>query len=190
MNLVTAAAAASFSIVSPAYAPLEMHPAVPMQLVPDRMVVAGRTDLSDNKPEAIQGPSPIMASWVGRVQGRIDNSTLPQGRDADNDGRWLKPKIAAAANAFFRVASDVLPGEPFIYSSLDGDLVAEFRGMHGTMTGILSEAFIVLYTVVDGTPVANEISLIDQKAADLRPVLQHLTHWLRTGQNGAMDTKR
>ena len=84
----------------------------------------------------------------------------------------------------------MLPGEPFIYSARGGDLVAEFQGAHGTLTGILSETFVVLFAVVDGVSVTNKISLSGGISAECRPILERLTNQIRTGQNGAMDTKR
>jgi hypothetical protein len=141
--------------------------------------------LSDTKQEKdIREVRPISAAWFNVVQRRIQKSTAPRGRKADNDRRWLSQDIADAASAFFKTTSDVLPSEPYIYSSLKGDLVAEFSGAHGTMTNIVSEASVIVFAVVDGTPVERRLSLGRSETDALRQELQRLTKMLRTGQHG------
>jgi len=140
--------------------------------------------LSDTKQEKdILEVRPISATWFNAVQRRIQTSTAPLGRKITNDQRWLSQDIADAASAFFKTTSDVLPSEPHIYSSLKGDLVAEFSGTHGTMTNIVSETFVIVFAVVDGTPVEKRLPLGRSETDALRQELQRLTKMLRTGQH-------
>jgi hypothetical protein len=141
--------------------------------------------LSDTKQENdIREVRPISATWFNAVQRRIQKSTAPQGRKVGNDRRWLSQDIADAASAFFKTTSDVLPSEPYIYSSLKGDLVAEFSGAHGTMTNIVSETSVIVFVVVDGAPVERRLPLGRNETDALRQELQRLTKMLRTGQHG------
>jgi hypothetical protein len=139
--------------------------------------------LSDTKPEKdIREVRPISAAWLNAVQRRIKMSTAPVGRNIGNDRRWLSQDIADAAIAFFKTTSDVLPSEPYIYSSLKGDLVAEFSSTHGTMTNIISETSVIVFAVVDEVPVERPLSLSATDA--LRQELQDITNMLQTGQHG------
>jgi hypothetical protein len=141
--------------------------------------------LSDTKLEKdIREVRPISATWFNAVQRRIQKSTAPLGRKIDNDRRWLSQDIADAASTFFKTTSDVLPSEPHIYSSLKGDLVAEFSGAHGTMTNIVSETSVIVFAVVDGVPVEKRLALGRSETDALRQELQRLTKMLRTGQHG------
>src|SRR5689334_6162092 len=108
--------------------------------------------LSENRPESlIYSPRPSLPAWLHTVQQRIRNSILPQAQK-ENDGRWLSGDIAKAGSDFFQKTADLLTGEPFIYSSCEGDLVAEFSAEHGTMTSIVSSNFVLLFAVVDNVP--------------------------------------
>ncbi len=96
--------------------------------------------------------------------------------------------IATSASAFFEMTSDVLPSEPYIYSSQNGDLVAEFDASHGTMTGIIAKNLVVLFAVVDGVPIERRVVLGSDSPRPLRRELQYLTEMLRTGQHAAVET--
>ena len=122
---VTAATAASFGLRDLGYSPFSVH-YVPPELE------APQPQLSDTKPEnLIQAPSRISSQWLGAVLERVQNSIVPKDRESENDGRWLTEEVAASASAFFEMTSDMLPSEPYIYSSQNGDLVAEFDAHHG-----------------------------------------------------------
>ena len=111
--------------------------------------------LSDTKLEAaIREVHPISATWFNAVQRRIQKSVAPLGQTIDDDGRWLSQDIADAASRFFKATSDVLPSEPFIYSSRKGDLVAEYLVAHGTMTNIVTQTSVIVFAVVDARLVA------------------------------------
>ena len=56
----------------------------------------------------------------------------------------------------FEAASDVLPGEPYIYSSVDGDLVAEFKDSYGRLTTIIGPTFTIGFAVV-GREILKEV---------------------------------
>jgi hypothetical protein len=141
--------------------------------------------LSDSKPENdIHEVSAIPAMWLSAVQRRIRESTAPMGQNIGYDGRWLNQNIADAAKAFFERTSDVLPGEPHIYSSLKGHLVAEFSGAHGTMTNVVSETSVIVFAVVDKAPVEKRFSLSRNETDALRQELQRITKMLHTGQHG------
>jgi hypothetical protein len=140
--------------------------------------------LSINIPNEIRGPSFGPASWLASVERRIRNSIVPHGREVENDGRWLSYDIANAATSFFQTASDVLPSEPYIYSSLGGDLVAEFKAEHGTMTSVISDKFLVSMVVVDGEPIETRIEFGVVSPATIRRELTSIMTMLRTGKHG------
>jgi hypothetical protein len=93
-------------------------------------------------PETLQSGTVLPAIWLATVQDRIRRSIIPHGQE--NDGRYLDKEIVSAAVTFFEQTSDLLPSEPHIYSSNRGDLVADFRAVDGSMTGIISKDFAVL----------------------------------------------
>jgi hypothetical protein len=155
----------------------------------DLILETSRPQLSDTKLESyIQAPSRIASQWLSTVQERLQQSIVPKNCQSENDGRWLTEDMAASASAFFEMTSDVLPSEPSIYSSQDGDLVAEFDSNHGTMTGIIAKNFVVLFAVVDGVPVERRLVLGSDSPKPLRRELQLLAEMLRTGRHGAVET--
>lgn len=151
-----------------------------------RWVTRSKPQLSDNKPEAyLYAPSPVQPKWLETTQRSIRESLLLSAREGTDGGRWLSQQVVNAANDFFQGTSDILPGEPFIYSSQKGDLVAEFQAEHGTMTSIVSSAFVLLFAVIDGVPIERRV--LDHR--DLREEVRRLTELLRTGQHGALETR-
>jgi hypothetical protein len=125
---------------------------------------------------------------LSTIEQRIFGSIVPNGRHLENDGRWLQEDIADAGVEFFQWASHLLPGEPFIYSSRKGDLVAEFEARHGRMTTIISQTFVMVFAVVDGIPTEKRVPLSAKGLGALRPELKRLTEMLRTGRYAALDT--
>ena len=142
--------------------------------------------LSDTRDSLILGPTPLEPGWLEKIQRYIDKSIICDNCEAENDGRWLNQEVANAARDFFQKTAELLPGEPFIYSSKRGDLVAEFKDKHGTMTSIVSSTFVLLFAVIDGVPVERRIV----ESGDWRVDVQLLTGLLRTGQNGAVEPSR
>ena len=84
--------------------------------------------------------------WLKRVTKRIVFSTASDSTQLETQpGRWLSKDVADAGVSFFANASALLPSEPYIYASLDGHLVAEFRGGKGSLTVIISPEATVLF---------------------------------------------
>ena len=133
----------------------------------------------------VTGPIPIAAAWLPDVSRRIKDSVVPEGRQFENEGQWLSSGIAISATAFFQLTSDVLPGEPHIYSSLGGDLVAEFSGTHGVMSAVISPTRLVALVVVDDRPIEKNIDWSSIRADALRKELREITLMLRDGEYGS-----
>lgn len=133
----------------------------------------------------VLGPAASPAAWLQIVERRIQNSLQPVGRDHENEGQWLTAETASAATAFFQLASDVLPGEPHIYSSRGGDLVAEFKAAHGEMSAIISTKAFTALAVVDGTPEQTRIEWNEVSRRSVRATLKALTEKLRDGEHGS-----
>lgn len=117
------------------------------------------------------------------------SSIVPKDEELENDGRWLRYGVAEAASGFFRLTSDLLPSEPYIYGSRIGDLVAEFEDTHGTMTSIITPTSVILFAVVDGVPIEKRLVLGSDSPTTLRRGLQELTERLHTGQHEVDTTK-
>lgn len=135
---------------------------------------------------SIRYPIEPAANWLSRVQRRINYSLQPSGREQENHGQWLTPETAAAANAFFQLVSDVLPGEPHIYSSSSGDeLIAEFKAPHGVMNAVISpKVFVALAVLEDGEPVPSRLEWTAAEPSAVRGALRKITQQLRDGEHG------
>lgn len=189
----TAANAASITI--PSFRPTLTHKRTDPRVM-DRLVQKWRLwlesqdpELSDNRPEShIYDPNRTQPEWFAPIQRTIQDSVMPGALHTTNDGRWLSQEVADAATDFFENTADLLPGddEPFIHGSQIGDLVAEFKAEHGTMTIIVSPTVVLLFAVIDGVPVQSTIST----DGDVREEVRKLVQWLRTGQHGAVETTK
>lgn len=126
------------------------------------------------------------ASWFRVVERRIADSSIPD-PNSPNRRLGLSQSTAIAALNFFKSTSDLLPGEPYMYGSPLGDLVAEFATEGGTLTSVIGSSFTLLFAVVDGRPVEKKISQEDSEIK-LRSDLTELAQLLRTGRHGALDT--
>jgi hypothetical protein len=151
---------------------------------PVRTLFVGIPGLSDFGAQ-VAGPIPVAAPWLPDVFRRIRDSVVPDGRQFDNEGQWLTSEIAIAATAFFQLTSDVLPGEPHIYSSLRGDLVAEFGGPHGVMNAVISPTRFIALVVVGDKATEKRIDWNSIKADTLRKELQEITLMLCDGEYGS-----
>src|SRR5207253_6843160 len=78
--------------------------------------------------------------WPRDWSSGVCSSDLTLDPEAVHDGRWVTQAVANAATDFFKSTADLMPGKPFIYSSREGDLVAEFETKRGTMTSIISRS--------------------------------------------------
>jgi len=126
------------------------------------------------------GPSSIAANWLANVERRLRDSIAPPGNTAPQLVQWLSADVANSAIQFFRMASDFLPGEPYIYSSNGSDLIAEFTAKHGTLTSVVSATGLSILATVDG--VLQKERVIDLRTAsaktfqsELKPITLQLT---------------
>jgi hypothetical protein len=148
--------------------------------------------LSDIHLGALTGPTPIPAEWLPIVERRIRDSLVPYGIEHVNDGYWLNLEVGRRALRFFEATSDVLPpSEPYIYSSANADLVAEFKDSHGSLTTIIGPTFTIAFAVIGREIVKEELQprRIDDMAPE-REMLQRLIRKMRTSQNGAVEPKK
>jgi hypothetical protein len=104
------------------------------------------------------------------------------------NGRWLPQATAIAALKFFEAASDLLPGEPYIYGSPLGDLIAEFEGEKGTLTSVIGPNITLLFAIIGGIPIKRTVSP-EGGERELRSELRELAESLRTGKHGALETE-
>lgn len=141
--------------------------------------------LSMNRPERHLRVPPL-SRWLDRVEGRIQSSVALEEHHREEPGRWLSEDVAQAGLQFFRKTADLLPGEPFIYASRRGDLVAEFTGTHGTLTSIISPRFVILFASIDENPYEKKFdSRADVSGDALRGELKNIGLMLRTGWHGS-----
>ena len=145
-----------------------------------------RLNFSRAVPETLQSATLLPAAWLTTVQDRIRRSIIPHGRE--NDGRYLDKEIVSTAVTFFEQTSDLLPSEPHIYSSNRGDLVAEFRGLDGSMTGIISKNFAMLFAVAKGDAIQETMTLGKSRRAT-RNDLQLFTEKVRARLHGSVETR-
>jgi hypothetical protein len=131
--------------------------------------------------DAISTPSLFPPKWLAAVDRRIRASVNPRDHAFEAGGKWLSPEVATAAAAFFRDAADLLPDEPYIYPSLQGDLIGEFECPNGTLTIIVSTKYVILFANVSGLPVEHRVENWMSVKPELRRIVHELTEKLRTG---------
>ncbi len=145
-----------------------------------------RTLPSDHPRSMVEVPAPIAAPWVAAVERRIRASVSPQNIAYINDGSTITNNVAARALQFFQMTWDVLPGEPYIYVSLQGDLVADFRTEFGTMTTIVAPSRVVTFASHNGELLDLQIVVDFKSPMNSRRSLQHLTKTLKQSGNGTL----
>lgn len=133
-------------------------------------------------------PRPPGASWFPLVKRRISESSTTDPNLA-RSGSWLPQATAIAALRFFEAASDLLPGEPYIYGSPLGDLVAEFDGEKGTLTSVTGPNLTLLFAIIGGIPIKRTVTA-EGGERELRSELKELAESLRTGKHGALETEQ
>ena len=109
-------------------------------------------------------------SWLPKVERRIQASTLPNEYvvtlgegDVEKGTEWLSEDVAHASLSFFERCADVLPGEPHLYASKGGALVAEFEAKNGSLTTVISPESVILFAVTAENPESPiELTLVDQ----------------------------
>lgn len=129
----------------------------------------------------------LKPAWVDDVQQSIRSSIARSSAHTVGDGRWLTQDVANAATDFFSVSGDLLPSEPYIYSSRKGDFVAEFRAKNGKLTSIVSPEFVLLFAVVGGG------APIERKVTDARAVreeVRRMMDLLATGVHGEVAARK
>jgi hypothetical protein len=126
-------------------------------------------------------PVPFTAPWLGAVQRRLEQSIAST--EESGDPTTITHSVARAAITFFEATSDVLPGEPYLYPSEQGDVIAEFRGSNGRLTGILGPDFVILHAVVEGKIVQCELPL-QSDYASTRHELKSIKTKLQVGEHG------
>jgi hypothetical protein len=134
--------------------------------------------------EEIVAPRPIPASWVGMVEQRIRNSVGTQNDALSNDGETIVASVALNAIDLFQNTWDVLPGEPYIYASSKGDLVAEFKATQGSLMSIIAEKALLLFTVVNGDVSKDQWEDTSSRLNDIRNVLKRRTAQIQAKDDG------
>lgn len=131
------------------------------------------------------GPSPLATDWLASIQRQVWESIGDADKVNSGDGQWLSVEAANTVMRFFRLAADALPGEPFIYKSSAGDLVAEFKAKHGMLTSVVSGSNLMIYPVVDGKLQGeNRFDLQTTSAGALQSALRPITLVLCAGDHG------
>ena len=73
-------------------------------------------------------------AWLSEVERRIRDSIVPIEYSDLTSTEYLNEAAGSAALSFFQNNADLLPAEPHIYGTHDGDLVAEFETAIGRLT--------------------------------------------------------
>ncbi|CAN7342532.1 hypothetical protein [Bosea sp. LjRoot237] len=123
-------------------------------------------------------------AWLSAVEARIRDSILPDGHSEEYLGEWLSPDAARAALAFFEAGADMLPSEPHIYGTSDGDLVAEFEGPEGRITSIVSRDETTLFGVSEHKPDRPIQTVIPRGSNQYREHLRSFTKKMAARQHG------
>src|SRR5688572_28889344 len=89
------------------------------------------TQLDHQLGSDLESPIDGEPSWLPIVQERIFNSIASEEEQAINDGRWISSDVAIAAGSFFSIAANILPGEPHLSASEEGELIAQFLTKNG-----------------------------------------------------------
>jgi hypothetical protein len=139
---------------------------------------------------ALKGAVGEAAKVERRIRASTKSKLIDSESTAHTDGRWLTPEVAGAALAFFQRSADLLPSEPYIYSSQQGDVVAEFGSKNGTLTSVISSDLVILFASVAGTPVERTLRPYEVSNTTIRSVVRDFTEMLRKGHHGTVVTGR
>jgi hypothetical protein len=99
--------------------------------------------------------TPVLAvpnAWLSAVEERIRASTRPPELQGEESAEWLSVSAASTAINFLRQAADLLPTEPHIYASDNGDLVAEFETEASNVTSVVTPEETILFGVSSAAP--------------------------------------
>lgn len=123
----------------------------------------------------VRAPRQVLPFWLGKVEKRIRDSIIPFDCKEQNDGRWLNENVAISAISFFQNVADLLPLEPFIYSSRKNDLVAEFEFARGKLTCVVSPEFVLLFADTNGCPTSEKINFTEIDEVEIRKKVREIT---------------
>jgi hypothetical protein len=127
--------------------------------------------------------------WLPAVERRIEKSIVPKEYESSGSGEWLREDVGQSAIRFFQNTADILPGEPFIYASQTGALVAEFTAPTGTLTTVISPASIILFAAKADEPNAPIQRTVKRGSNRLREDLKEIIQTL-AGSHGQMGPTR
>jgi hypothetical protein len=102
---------------------------------------------------------------------------------------WLQEDAAEAALSFFRNAADILPSEPFIYSSVNGGLVAEFSGTSGTLSAMISPKAVIIFAA-SGLKTKEHVFLGRTTREELRRGVAEVIKLVDPFPHGSMGTSK
>lgn len=142
---------------------------------------------SDLPLDSLNGPILVAADWMPVAIQQILDS-VPGMFVPENDGAWLDAQIASNALAFLEATSDVLPTfDPYLYTSLDGDLVVEFSAPRGKLTSVIGKTAGSIFARIDGYIFKSAFNLPFENVITVRKELQRMTHQLRDGAHGIVE---
>lgn len=129
---------------------------------------------------------PFPNSWLPVVESRIRASIMPADSDGPPFGEWLTEDSARAAIAFLRAGEDVLPTEPHIYGTDDGDFVAEFELPEGRLTSVVSDDDTTLFAVYSDRSAPPVHDVIHRGSNQYRNQVVSFTKNFMAGSHGQM----
>jgi hypothetical protein len=143
---------------------------------------------SEVQPGVLRAPPHPAAQWLSAVERRLQDSVGVAEFESLRDGRSLSINIVTRGKVFFQMTSDLLPGEPYVYSSLRGDLVADFRKQGATLTYIVAPESLTALLAMDGNITRELIDLESSNQGEVRKQVQILTKRFRSGENGSVGS--
>lgn len=126
----------------------------------------------------------VPSVWLSAVEERIRASVRPPEMEGENSTEWLTQNAANTAINFFRHAADLLPTEPHIYATDNGDLVAEFETPANSVTSVVSSEQTILFGVSNTSPEKPIEVTIRRGSNRLREEVKTFTQELRSISNG------
>lgn len=121
--------------------------------------------------------------WTARVRARIRDFVPPEGQpNYFKDSSKISREIADVGVDALQATADLFPGEPFVYSDNDGDLVFEASASPGSFTMIIGATSAVAFAVVDDLPEYKRVDLTPGWRERLCMALRELLELLRTGR--------
>jgi hypothetical protein len=132
---------------------------------------------------------PVRPDWLETIERRIKRSIGAADEAQQSQGELIEWPIALQAISFLQTVHDLLPGAPYIYGALDGDLVAEFKIGRGVLTAIFGRTSIELFAARDGKIVDDLIEVRRSTPPSTRQIVQQLTRTLTSAEHGAVDSR-